>query len=89
MRTSEAMVKLASERVRRNLAQAIATMRDACDNAERDAARSDDARAVQGVLNSLAWGFANASSSIEGAMASHQDAHDIRAQGGAQEQEDE
>lgn len=59
--------EITKERIAGNLASAIATMRDACDQAERLAANGD-ARAVRRVLHSLAWGFANASSGIEGAM---------------------
>jgi hypothetical protein len=54
-------------RVARQLAAAIQTMRDACDQAERTATLAD-ARAARRVLHELTWGLANASSSIEGAL---------------------
>lgn len=59
-------------RVARQLAAAIQTMRDACDDAERTA-KLADSRAVRRVMHSLTWGLANASSSIEGAMAAIED----------------
>lgn len=65
-------------RISRNLAAAIETMRNACDDAERRA-NNADGRAVQGVLHSLSWGFANASSYIESAMSATEDAHAIKA----------
>ena len=63
------------ERVTKNLSAAIATMRAACDDAERRAKESN-AYAVQQVLHALSWGMANASSSIECAMAAVEDDHD-------------
>ena len=63
-------------RVTANLARAIQTMREACDTAERDAS-SADSTACQRVLHAFAWGFANASSSIETAMSSVEDGHVI------------
>lgn len=56
-----------SEPVQRNLLNAIATIRAACDDAERYA-KNGDAYAIQRVFHCLAWGQANASSSIENAM---------------------
>ena len=61
-----------------NLRQAVQTMRDACDRAERDL-EAGDSNACQRVLHSFAWGFANASSSIETAMSHVEDAHAIEA----------
>lgn len=61
-----------NERVARNLAAAIEIMQSACADAARRAA-SADAYAVQQVLHTFAWGFANASSSIECAMAALED----------------
>ena len=63
-------------RVTANLLRAIKTMREACDTAEREAS-SADGPACQRVLHAFAWGFANASSSIETAMASVEDGHII------------
>ena len=60
------------ERVTKNLNAAIATMRAACDDAERRA-KNGDAYAVQQVLHALSWGMANASSSIQCAMAAIED----------------
>lgn len=65
------------ERVAKNLKAAIATMRSACDQAERDA-RSGDAVAVQRVFHALSWGMANAGSSVECAMAAVEDEHALR-----------
>lgn len=56
-----------SDRVNTKLQEAIQTMRNFCDDAERvvkDTYRSD-ANKVGQVLHNLAWGFANASSSVE------------------------
>ena len=63
------------ERVTKNLNAAIATMRAACDDAERRA-RDGNAYSVQQVLHALSRGMANASSSIECAMAAVEDEHD-------------
>jgi hypothetical protein len=60
-------------RVTKNLEAAIAVMRNACADAERRA-KSADAYAVQQVLHTFGWGFANASSSIECEMAALEDA---------------
>lgn len=57
-----------------HLRQAVQTMRDSCDRAERDL-EAGDGTACQRVLHSFAWGFANASSSIETAMSIVEDAH--------------
>jgi hypothetical protein len=57
------------QQVAAELMQVIKIMRDACDDAERRAA-AGDSRAIQAVLHKLTWGFANASSGIETAMAS-------------------
>lgn len=65
-------------RAAQQLAAAIKTMREACDRAEFDAA-TGDGNACQRVLHSLAWGFANASSGIESAMARVEDGHAIEA----------
>ena len=67
-------------RVARQLAAAIQTMRDACDQAERTSALADD-RAVRRVLHELTWGLANASSSIEGALNALKDERAILAAG--------
>ena len=85
MRTVRLTVKLErtaqgyemEDRIGRNLAAAIETMRNACDDAER---RTKDGgeRSVQQVLHALSWGFANASSSIETAMAAAEDGHEIK-----------
>jgi hypothetical protein len=59
-------------RVPMHLEAAIQTMRDACDDAARYALWCDgkgDAAAIRHVLHKLSWGFANASTSIEAAMA--------------------
>ena len=64
------------ERVTRNLNAAIATMRAACDDAERRAA-GGDGRAARNVMHALMWGMANASSSIENALAAVEDGYDI------------
>jgi hypothetical protein len=65
------------DRVTKNLNAAIATMRAACDDAERRA-RDGNAYSVQQVLHALSWGMANASSSIECAMAAVEDDHQLR-----------
>ena len=65
-------------RAAQHLRQAVQTMREACDRAERDLDAGDGA-ACQRVLHSFAWGFANASSSIETAMAHVEDAHTVAA----------
>jgi len=70
-------MKSNNSRVARNLAAAIATMRAACDDAERRAT-DGNAYAVQQVLHALSWGMANASSSIECAMAAVEDGHEMR-----------
>ena len=44
-------------------------MRIACDAASMATDRNDDEAACRRVLHHLAWGFANASASIESAMA--------------------
>lgn len=66
-----------NERAVKNLNAAIATMRNACEDAAREVARGPDEVAVQRVLHAFAWGFANASSGIESAMAAIEDAHAI------------
>lgn len=62
-------------RVVKNLNAAIETMRQACGEAERAISNSEDEVACQRVLHALSWGFANASSGIETAMAAIEDAH--------------
>lgn len=64
-----------------HLRSAIRTARDAADKAERVLTMYANApgAAVGAVLNALAWGHANASSSIETAMACVDDAHKVRA----------
>ncbi len=62
------------ERCATNLDAAIATMREACDDAER-ASRVTDAFAVQRVLHLLVWGMANATSYVESAMCAIEDGH--------------
>jgi len=47
-------------------------MEVACDDAKRYA-KDGDARAIQRVFHTLAWGYANSSSSIENAMARLED----------------
>lgn len=64
------------DRVTTNLNAAIATMRAACDDAERRAA-GGDGRAARAVMHALMWGMANASSSIENALAAVEDGYDI------------
>jgi hypothetical protein len=57
------------EKVARNLAIAIRTMRDACDTAERRvAAAKDDIQASAAVLHAFAWGNANATSHVDTAL---------------------
>ena len=72
------MNPITQQRIAGNLAAGILTMREACDQAERLAANGDG-RAVRRVLHSLAWGFANASSAIEGAMIALEDEQATRA----------
>lgn len=60
------------------LKQAVQTMREACDRAERDLTPGDG-NACQSVLHALTWGLANASSSIQTAMSHVEDAHVIAA----------
>ena len=67
-----------SVRVIVHLCQALRTMRDACDDAERRVS-SGDSDAIQRVLHALAWGSANASSSIENALAVLEDERAIEA----------
>jgi len=71
---AEQSIRAASQRIRiaKNLDAAIAAMRAACDDAERRS-KDGDAYAVQMVLHSLAWGMANATTSIECAMAATQE----------------
>lgn len=64
------------ERVTKNLNDAIATMRAACDDAERRAA-GGDGRAARNVMHALMGGMANASSSIENALAAVEGGYDI------------
>lgn len=66
------------ERVTENLNAAISIMRAACDDAERRA-RGGDGRAARNVMHALMWGMANASSSIEGALAAVEDNFNIMA----------
>ncbi len=61
------------ERLFANLAQAIQTMRDACDDAEQRIDPKDEAASIQRVLHSLAWGHANACGGVERAMAALED----------------
>jgi len=65
-----------TDRVQRNLAAAIATMRAACDDAERRATAGNGA-AARAVMHALAWGMANASSSVENALAAVEDGHEL------------
>lgn len=64
-----------SNRILINLERAIQTMRDAMEQAERNA-RGGDASACQRVIHDLAWGFANASGSIECALSAVEDERD-------------
>lgn len=70
---------MGSKRVENNLRRAVETMRNACDEAERAINNDPDANAVQRVFHAMSWGFANAGSGIETAMAALEDAHLIRA----------
>lgn len=65
-----------NERVRNNLLVAVRTMREACDDAERRIESGAEGE-VANVLHAFALGFANASSSIERAMAAVEDSHNI------------
>lgn len=55
-------------RAQENLFRAVQVMREACNKADQCAGDGIE-NSCQRVLHELAWGFANASSSIEGAMA--------------------
>ena len=63
-----------NKRVVKNLNDAVEKMRDACDDAARAVTHSTDQDSARRVLHALAWGFANASSSIECAMSALEDA---------------
>lgn len=65
-------------RVIKNLNAAVDAMRLACDEAGRAIASGGDEVACQRVLHAMAWGFANASSGIETAMAAIEDGHDMQ-----------
>lgn len=66
----------ARNRTEAHLMRAIETMQDACDQAKRLVEQqADKATACRYVLHSLAWGFANASSSIESALVWVEEAH--------------
>jgi len=65
-----------SVRIRANLARAIRTMRDACDDAERRAQTGDITAAIN-VMHALTWGHANATSHIECALSAAADGHEI------------
>ena len=65
------------ERVTKNLNAAIEIMRRSCDDAEKRS-MAGNAYAVQSVLHALSWGMANASASIECAMAAVEDEHERR-----------
>lgn len=68
-----------SPKVQRNLLRAVEVMRGACEEAGRHLGDADDGSAAcRRVLHDLAWGFANASSSIETAMAHIEDENAIR-----------
>lgn len=64
-------------RIVSSLNHAVTTMRDACEEAARAIAAGNDEQACQRVLHALSWGFANASGSIETAMAAVSDAHQV------------
>jgi len=66
-----------NERIERNLRAALETMQHACGDALRAIEREDEAEAIQRVFHALSWGFANAGSSIQSAMAALEDAHQI------------
>ncbi len=66
---------MSQERIAKNLTAAIDRMQCAVEDARRQA-KTADATAVQRVLHALAWGFANASSGLECAMAAVSDAHE-------------
>jgi hypothetical protein len=70
--------KVQDERSLKNLHAAVKTMREACDTAERRINEGRIASSAEGVLNALAWGFANATSSLENAMSANNDAALIR-----------
>jgi hypothetical protein len=65
-----------ADRCEKNLMRAIEIMRGACDDAERNI-KTADSEACQRVLHSFAWGFANATSAIECAMAAVEEQHEI------------
>jgi len=67
-----------NERVVRNLNAAVETMRNACEEAGRAIARGGDQDAARRVLHAFAWGFANASGSIENAMSALEDAQTMK-----------
>ena len=67
-----------NERVVKHLKTAVETMHNACEDAGRAIARCDDQYAVRCVLHTLAWGFANASTSIENAMSALEDAQSMK-----------
>jgi len=59
-----------NEHTEKHLKAAIRTMREFCDNAERNMESFNISRheACSDVLNALSWGFANACSSIQTAI---------------------
>lgn len=65
-------------RVIKNLNAAVEAMRQSCEEAARAIASGGDEVACQCVLHALAWGFANASSGIETAMAAIEDGHEMQ-----------
>ena len=64
------MTRMHKEYIKRNLEEAIRTMRKACDDAERNMEMYKDQPDQQPatVMHCLTWGLANASSGIESAM---------------------
>jgi len=65
-----------NEKIIWNLNDAVGTMRAACEEADWAIACGSTEFAVQQVLHSLAWGFANASTGIERAMAIIEESHE-------------
>lgn len=59
-----------------NLERACDCMQSAVDDARR-AMKSGDSAAAQQVMTKLAWGFANASTKIEGAFSTLNDLHAV------------
>ena len=67
-----------NERVVKHLKNAVETMHNACEEAGRAIAKGNDQYAARRVLHAFAWGFANASGSIENAMSALEDAQSMK-----------